>query len=188
MNKKAAKGSFFCFFIKNYQMRKTILFGLLLFTMATLKAQESIEKTTTYFLIRHAEKVRENPTDKNPDLNERGFMRAENWKKVLQHVSFDVIYSTNLNRTLKTAEPIAKKCNLEPIIYNPSKVDFDLFQTENEGKNVLIVGHSNTVPQFVNGLIKQQKYLEMDDAEFSHLYIVTVIGNQVTDLILYQDF
>ena len=46
-------------------MRKTILFGLLLFTMATLKAQESIEKTTTYFLIRHAEKVRENPADKN---------------------------------------------------------------------------------------------------------------------------
>ena len=169
-------------------MRKTILFGLLLFTMAILQAQESVEKTTTYFLIRHAEKVRENPADKNPDLNERGFQRAENWKKVLQHVSFDVIYSTNLNRTLKTAEPIAKKSNLEIKHYNPSKVDFDLFQLENEGKNVLIVGHSNTVPQFVNGLIKQQKYPEMDDAEFSHLYIVTVIGNQVTDLLLYQDF
>ncbi|MDP2068881.1 MAG: phosphoglycerate mutase family protein [Lutibacter sp.] len=169
-------------------MRKTILFGLLLFTMAILQAQESVKKTTTYFLIRHAEKVRENPADKNPDLNERGFLRAENWKKVLQHVSFDVIYSTNLKRTLKTAEPIAKKCNLEPIIYNPSKVDFDLFQLENEGKKVLIVGHSNTVPQFVNGLIKQQKYPEMDDDEFSHLYIVTVKGNQITDLLLTCDF
>ena len=169
-------------------MRRTILFGLLLVTMVTLKAQESVEKTTTYFLIRHAEKVRENTADKNPDLNDRGFLRAENWKKVLQHISFDVIYSTNFNRTLKTAEPIAKKFNLEPIIYNASKVDFDLFQAENEGKNVLIVGHSNTVPQFVNGLIKQQKYPEMDDAEFSHLYIVTVIGNKVTDLLLYQDF
>ncbi|MDO9274621.1 MAG: phosphoglycerate mutase family protein, partial [Lutibacter sp.] len=164
-------------------MRKTILFGLLFITMITLQGQESVEKTTTYFLIRHAEKERTNPADKNPDLNERGFQRAENWKKVLQHVSFDVIYSTNFIRTLKTAEPIAKKFNLEPITYNPSKVDFDLFQTENKGKNVLIVGHSNTIPQFVNGLIKQQKYQEMDDAEFSHLYIVTIKGNQVTDLL-----
>jgi len=49
MNKKTAFGSFFCFFIKNYQMRKTILFGLLLFTMATLKAQESVEKTLLIF-------------------------------------------------------------------------------------------------------------------------------------------
>jgi len=165
-------------------MRKTIL----LFTMAILQAQESVEKTTTYFLIRHAEKVRENPADKNPDLNERGFQRAENWKKVLQNISFDVIYSTDYIRTIKTAEPIAKKSNLEIKRYNPSKVDFNLFQLENEGKNVLIVGHSNTVPQFVNGLIKQQKYQEMDDAEFSHLYIVTVIGNQVSELLLYQDF
>ena len=169
-------------------MRKTILFGLLIFTMTTLQSQESVEKTTTYFLIRHAEKVRENPADKNPDLNERGFQRAENWKKVLQHVSFDVIYATNYSRTLNTAEPIAKKFNLEPIIYNQSKVDFNLFQTENEGKNVLVVGHSNTIPQFVNGLINQQKYQEMKDDEFSHLYIVTVIGNQVTELLLYQDF
>jgi len=169
-------------------MRKIILFSLLLLTMATLQAQESVEKTTTYFLIRHAEKVRENPADKNPDLNEKGFQRAENWKKVLHHVSFDVIYSTNYSRTLKTAEPFAKKFNLEPIIYNPSKVDFDLFIAENEGRNVLIVGHSNTVPQFVNGLIKQQKHQEMDDDEFSHLYIVTVKGEQVTDLLLYCDF
>lgn len=169
-------------------MRKTILFSLLLLIMATLHAQESVEKSTAYFLIRHAEKVRENPADKNPNLNERGFQRAENWKKVLQHIPFDAIYSTDYKRTLNTVEPISKKCNLEPIIYNPSKVDFDLFQAENEGKNVLIVGHSNTVPQFVNALINQQKYPEMDDAEFSHLYIVTVKKNQVTNLLLYFDF
>ncbi len=169
-------------------MRKIILFGLLYITMTTLQAQELGEKTSTYYLIRHAEKVKENPADENPDLNERGAQRAENWKKVLQDVSFDAIYSTNYKRTLNTAGPIAKEFNLQPIIYNPSKVDFDLFQLENEGKNVLIVGHSNTIPQFVNGLIKQQKYLEMDDAEFSHLYIVTILGNQFTDLLLYCDF
>ncbi len=169
-------------------MRKIILLSLLFITMATLQAQESVEEATTYFLIRHAEKVRGNPADKNPDLNEKGFQRAKNWEKVLQHISFDVIYSTNYIRTLKTIKPIVIKLNLEPIIYNPSKVDFNLFHVENEGKNVLIVGHSNTIPQFVNGLIHQQKYPEIDDDEFSHLYIVTIKGNQVTDLLLNFDF
>lgn len=169
-------------------MRKIILFSLLFIAITTLQAQETVEKTTTYFLIRHAEKVRENPADKNPDLNERGFLRAENWLKVLQHISFDAIYSTDFKRTLNTITPISKKLYLVPLIYNPSKIDIDHFQLENSGKNILIVGHSNTIPQFVNGLIHQQKYQEMDDNEFSHLYIVTVKGNQVTDLLLYCDF
>lgn len=169
-------------------MRKIILLNLLFITMATLNAQESVEKTTTYFLVRHAEKVRENPADKNPDLNERGFQRAENWEKVLQHITFDAIYSTDYKRTLNTVAPIAKKMNLAPKIYNSSKVDFELFKLENAGKNVLIVGHSNTTPQFVNGLIHQQKYQETDDDEFSHLYIVTIKGNQITDFLLYCDF
>ncbi len=169
-------------------MKKIILSAIFVCTMTTVFAQESIEITTTYFLIRHAEKVRENPADKNPDLNEKGFQRAENWEKVLQHISFDAIYSTDFKRTLNTVEPISNKSNLIPILYNPSKVDFGQFQLENSGKNVLIVGHSNTIPQFVNGLIHQQKYQEMDDNEFSHLYIVTVKGNEITDLLLYCDF
>ncbi len=169
-------------------MPKIILLSLLFITMATLQAQESVEDATTYFLIRHAEKVRGNPADKNPDLNERGFQRAENWEKVLQHISFDAIYSTDFKRTLNTITPISKKWNLAPLIYNPSKVNFELFQLENTGKNVLIVGHSNTIPQFVNGLIHQQKYPEIDDDEFSHLYIVTIKGNKVTDLLLNFDF
>jgi len=169
-------------------MKKIIFTGLLLLTMTTIFAQESDDQTTTYFLIRHAEKVRNDSTDVNPDLSERGYQRAENWKKILQHISFHAIYSTNYNRTLNTVEPIAKTSNLEPILYHPLEVDYDLFQTENKGKNVLIVGHSNTIPQFVNVLINQQKYPEIDDAEFSHLYIITIKGNLITDLLLYIDF
>ncbi|HEY9222380.1 MAG TPA: phosphoglycerate mutase family protein [Lutibacter sp.] len=161
----------------------TLLIGLI-----SLNIYAQKKETTTYYLIRHAEKVRENPADKNPDLNERGFQRADNWLKVLQHISFDAIYSTDYKRTLKTVAPISKKLNLAPKIYNPTKVDFELFQLENKGKNVLIVGHSNTIPQFVNGLILQQKYQEMDDNEFSHLYIVTVKGKEIIDLLLYFDF
>ena len=35
----------------------------------------------TYYLIRHAEKVRLNPNDKDPELNEAGKERALVWKE-----------------------------------------------------------------------------------------------------------
>lgn len=165
----------------------TILF-ICLFAVTQMKSQTNSTTTSTFYLIRHAEKVRTNLADKNPDLDQRGYLRAENWKQVLQLIKFDAIYSTNYSRTLKTAKPIAEKQNVQIQLYNPSKINYELFRAENEGKNVLIVGHSNTIPQCVNALIQQEKYLEIDDAEFSHLYIVTIQGNQVNDILLYIDF
>ena len=53
------------------------------------------ENCTTIYLIRHAEKVRNNPENKNPNLNNKGILRANKWKEVLRHVKFDKILSTN---------------------------------------------------------------------------------------------
>ena len=38
------------------------------------------EKCSNIYLIRHAEKLRINKSDLDPDLNSNGFIRAENWK------------------------------------------------------------------------------------------------------------
>lgn len=159
-----------------------------LFTITQMESQSISTNTTTYYLIRHAEKVRTNQTDPNPDLDERGYLRAENWKKVLQHISLDAVYSTNFTRTLKTAEPLAIIKDIEVKLYHPTKIDFNQFKQDTKGKNVLIVGHSNTIPQFVNTLIKQEKYPEIDDDEFSYLYIITIQENQIADLLLHIDF
>ena len=170
-------------------MQKSILLILILLnTLLSISAQETDKHTTTYYLIRHAEKVRDNQKDPNPDLNERGLLRAQKWEEILQFISFDAIYSTDFKRTLKTVEPIAISNELEIQKYHPIKLDFEEFKKNTIGKNVLIVGHSNTIPQFTNTLIGKEKYPEIDDAEFSHLYIITIIENQITDLFLYIDF
>jgi len=153
-----------------------------------LGQNNDMNNSTTYYLIRHAEKIRINPIEANPDLNERGYLRAENWKKVFQHIPFNAIYATYFTRTLKTVEPIAISDELEIQLYHPTKIDIHQFKQDTQNKNVLIVGHSNSIPQFVNQLINQEKYLEIDDAEFSHLYIVTIQGNKITDQLLYVDF
>ncbi|MDP2088594.1 MAG: phosphoglycerate mutase family protein [Flavobacteriaceae bacterium] len=169
-------------------MQKIILSLPFLIMMTTISAQESDLKTTTYFLIRHAEKVRSDAKNLNPDLDERGIQRAQKWKDIFQFIDFQYIYSTNFTRTIKTVEPIALEKNIEISMYHPTKIDFELFKNKTLGKNILIVGHSNSIPQFVNVLINQEKYKEVDDTEFSHLYIITIKGNQISDHLLYIDF
>ena len=49
----------------------------------------------TYYLIRHAEKVRLNPDDKDPELNEAGKERALVWKEYFSDLEIDKIFSTD---------------------------------------------------------------------------------------------
>ena len=40
------------------------------------------QEVTTYYFIRHAEKLRVDKTDRNPNLNSKGLKRAESWKEI----------------------------------------------------------------------------------------------------------
>ncbi|UFH35122.1 hypothetical protein [Flavobacterium acetivorans] len=48
------------------------------------------------------------------------------------------------------------------------------------GKKILIVGHSNSTPDFVNKIINKDKYTAIDENTFGNLYIITVSGNTIT--------
>ena len=98
-----------------------------------------------------------------------------------------VIYSTNYKRTLKTVEPLAKKNNLELVFYSPSDIDYDGFIKSNIGKTTLVVGHSDTIPDFVNELIDNDYYPQIDDLNNSNLYIVSVCGSTVTHKLIKVD-
>ena len=60
------------------------------------------------------------------------------------------------------------------------------FQQKTKGKTVLIVGHSNTTPAFVNAILKNKKYGDLPDDENGGLFIVTVTpNNKVSSQVLY---
>ncbi|MFK5891217.1 MAG: phosphoglycerate mutase family protein [Flavobacteriaceae bacterium] len=166
-------------------MKRLLFFLLILGLVIPTFAQKDKSNTTTYFLIRHAEKDRSNPTDKNPHLKNIGRERALKWSQVLKNVKLDAVYSTDYNRTKETANPTAASHHLKVVYYNPSKVDYNAFKKETKGKTVLIVGHSNTTPQFVNGLIGKDKYKQIADTNNANLYIVTIIGSEISDTQLY---
>ena len=135
---------------------------------------------STFYLIRHAEKVRTNKSDRDPALNEKGIIRALNWKEFFIDKGISKIYSTNYKRTLETVKPIKEALGLNTILYSPSNIDYKNFISSNKGEIVLIVGHSNTIPNFVNELINDQVYAQIDDLNNSNLYIVSLCDSSIS--------
>ena len=82
---------------------------------------------STFYLIRHAEKVRTNKSDRDPALNEKGIIRALNWKDYFIDKDISKIYSTNYKRTLETVKPIEEAIGLTAILYSPSSIDYKGF-------------------------------------------------------------
>ena len=161
-------------------MKKILLIYIFIFTSLLSNAQE----VTTYYFIRHAEKLRVDKTDRNPNLNLKGFKRAEAWKEVFSNISFDAIYSTDYTRTKLTAKPTAESKNLPILIYNPREMYSKAFQNQTKGKTILVVGHSNTTNVFANKVIGFDKYQEIKDDNNSNLYIVTLTDKKASSVLL----
>lgn len=145
----------------------------------TAEVQED-QVVSTFYLIRHAEKDRSNAENVDPVLTQKGLGRAMHWAEILKEVDLDAIYSTDYERTEMTAAPTAVKKDLSVSYYDPKAMDMAKFLEENKGKEVLVVGHSNTTPAFVNALLGEERYSELDDRDNGTLFIVTMVGEQPT--------
>lgn len=161
-----------------------IIFGISLLMLTSCKEKPQFQDTgadetlatSTFFLIRHAEKDRTNPEDPDPELNQKGLGRAMHWAEVLGDIPLDAIYSTEFNRTEMTAAPASVKQDLTVRYYDPGTLDIEAFKADNAGMNVLVVGHSDTTPDLVNRLIGEQRFGPMEDDDNGSLFIVTLTG------------
>ncbi|MFC4634408.1 SixA phosphatase family protein [Dokdonia ponticola] len=154
---------------------------------ATTPVTPEATVTTTYYLIRHAEKDRSDPENRNPSLTEEGIARANNWASTFEDVPFDAVYSTTYARTQQTAMPTATQKGLEIQSYDPRNLFDENFQNATLGKTVLVVGHSNTTPNFVNAIIKEDRFQDIDDSNNTNLYIVTLTGDKSSTQLLHID-
>lgn len=142
---------------------------------------------STFYFIRHAEKDRTDPNNVDPELNQEGLGRAMGWAEVLDPVPLDAIYSTDFERTMMTAAPTSVKKDIDIQYYDMDNLNIDQFRADNLGKKVLVVGHSDTTPDFVNKMIGENKYETMDDADNSSLFIVEIVGDKATAMRLKID-
>ncbi len=132
-------------------------------------------KETTYYLIRHAEKIRNNSSEENPELSDKGFERSKYWGEYFEDKNLEMFYTTDFMRTFQTMIPIVYPYKDQIQFYETKDTLFtEEFWTKTYGKKTIIVGHSNTTPQFVNEIIGQEKYKTIPDTVNHRLYKVKI--------------
>jgi phosphohistidine phosphatase SixA len=142
-------------------------------------------KCTSVYLIRHAEKIRTNENEKDPLLSEKGILRAQKWSEIFEKIEINKILSTDTKRTISTVIPTSEEKKIKIEIYRPEEITYESFMEENKVKKVLIVGHSNTIPETTNILIKNKFYNQIEDNNNSNLYFVNICDGIISHELLY---
>jgi len=135
---------------------------------------ETIPDTaTTFILVRHAETT---GVGSNPGLSSAGQARAMELRRILDNVALHAVYSTNLNRTIQTAEPTSSAQGLTITTYDPFAPDalIDNTLVDYQEGIVLVVGHSNTTPALLNVMVGTNTYSDIPETEYDNLFVVYV--------------
>ena len=132
--------------------------------------------TTTVVLVRHAEKAAEPAAD--PPLTAAGEARAQALVNAVADMPVHAILSTDFARTRATAAPLAARLGLVPELVDARARDHARLVAEgilahHRGETVVVVGHSNTVPDIVAAL-GAPKPTAICDSEYDNLYVVRV--------------
>lgn len=158
-------------------MKLSMLVLLLAFSISPVIAADSV-----IVVVRHAEKSKDDPKD--PGLSEQGQARANKLAEILKDARVSAAYATQYKRTLLTASPTATQNGFSVEVRNVTKDNASTYtagllneiQKRHKGKTVLIVGHSNTVPELVKHLAGVD-ISPIGEDEYDRIYVIT-LGKQ----------
>lgn len=90
--------------------------------------------------------------ERDPDLTATGQARAASLAKRFTGRKLSAVYVTQFKRTQQTVAPLVARKGMTTIVYGPAPSP-ELYATLKAMKgDVLVVGHSNTVPDIVAGV------------------------------------
>lgn len=123
----------------------------------------------TFVLVRHAEKATDDPDD--PDLSGVGHERAQRLAATLARADLTAVLVTEFRRTQQTAQPTADAHGVALTRYyakGPANEVAAQWRRSYPRGTVLVVGHSNTIPDLVTALSGQTAE-PMTDQEYDRL-------------------
>ena len=123
-----------------------------LVAIPTSGGTEPSPATKVVFLVRHAEKATDDPTD--PSLTAAGTRRADLLASMLAATGVTGLYSTEYRRTRDTLMPLAAAVGLEVTVVPAREMDRQvrILRDLPAGSVVVVAGHSNTIPALVRAL------------------------------------
>lgn len=124
----------------------------------------------TILLVRHAEK---NTTMVGHDvpLSIEGAARAQELMRIAGEAGVSAIYATPTTRSRDTAYPIARSIGDSLTVINEVDETVRHLKTDHWGRTVMVVGHSDTVPQIIAALTGRKI---PGFSGFDLLYVVTL--------------
>lgn len=156
--------------------------GRLVLVVAALAVATPIQAAEMILLVRHAERQ----TGQGDDgLSEAGQRRAARLSAMLAEAGITHIFTSDRRRTVETAAPLASLRRLMAFVIGieetkpgrPDPVQVQVAATLGAIRDapgfsrVLIVGHSNTLPEFLKALGVAEAVTIADD-EFDNLFVV----------------
>ena len=136
------------------------------------------QATTTIIFVRHAE--RELSVGDDPGLSDTGRRRVAELTRQLVDADvvagIDAIYSTPFKRTRETAQPLADALNLEVNEYDAADREtvLETILKNHKGKIILVVGHSDTLPELIANLGASKKVPPIDEMEYDNIFIISI--------------
>jgi broad specificity phosphatase PhoE len=146
--------------------------ALLLCSAVSAAAQQTI------FVVRHAERADGGAgapgmvapaTD--PPLSAAGRERAARLAFMLRSADIKHIVTTEFRRTQETAAPLAEQLKLTPLVSSSKDPAPVVSRMREVAGNILIVGHSNTIPDLLKRLGAKED-VTIPDGEYDNLFVV----------------
>ena len=138
-------------------------------------ASAEVEAPKQVYVIRHLQKA----TGDDPSLTAEGAANAARLAELLGDKGITAIFATPTKRAMETAEPLARKLNLVVQPYQPRDFASLAAAVAKAPGPVLIVGHSNTVPDIV-AHFGAPRPVSLTEADYGTLFVVDPAGTVAT--------
>lgn len=144
------------------------------FVLSFLLFISAAAASQTVYIVRHAEKAAQAPNmSSDVPLSEAGVKRAEALKNLLLNKKIAYIFSTDKIRTKSTAKPLSDAIGVPVDLYNNDTLPKFIERVKALKKNVLIIGHSNTIDDIANALCGEKKVPnDFADTDYDNLLVV----------------
>lgn len=135
----------------------------------------------TVVIVRHAEKADDS---RDPDLSEAGRARAAALAEALKGARLTLALATPLKRTVQTGFPAAQAAGLVPttvpldggVVAHAARVA-EAVRAAGPDATVLVVGHSNTVPDIARALGDPAPEA-LTDCDYDRLTVIQLGGSE----------
>jgi phosphohistidine phosphatase SixA len=158
-------------------MKYVLIFLTILGIHQSITAQEE-PGVTKIFIVRHAEKVTGKEAGKDPLLTAAGKIRSGDLMRRLQHEGIQKIYVSLTRRSQDTADSLRIQLHIDTVHYTADTLCDNLvgaiLEHRDFGKTILIIAHSNTIPQIIRKLgVQDYPYGDIPDSDYDQLFIIT---------------